>query len=143
MTLIKCKKCGKEEEHHAKGLCDKCYKDQWKPKMMVCKRCGKERPHHSKGYCKSCHTFLFHLDKVKEYNHRKYHNIDIEIYKKVTEKCALCNFDKIVELHHLDKNRKNNDTKNMIGLCPNHHKMIHDYRFKADLEEELKKKQIS
>ena len=39
--------------------------------------------------------------------------------------CAICSFDKIVAVHHIDENRKNNDPKNLIPLCPNHHEMVH------------------
>ena len=41
------------------------------------------------------------------------------------EKCAICGFDKIVAIHHIDENKKNNNPKNLIPLCPNHHEMVH------------------
>lgn len=40
-------------------------------------------------------------------------------------KCVICGFDKIVAIHHIDENKKNNDPKNLIPLCPNHHEMVH------------------
>lgn len=40
-------------------------------------------------------------------------------------KCAICSFDKIVAIHHVDENHNNNDPKNLIPLCPNHHEMVH------------------
>lgn len=39
--------------------------------------------------------------------------------------CAVCRFDKIVAIHHIDENKKNNDPTNLIPLCPNHHEMVH------------------
>ena len=141
MNIIKCKNCGKELEHHAKGLCMTCYKKLvWKPKLIKCDRCGRMLPMHAKGFCKSCYIFIFHLDKVKAHNYRKWHNIDLETYRKVTQKCILCGFDKIVDLHHLDENRQNNSESNFIGLCPNHHKMLHDFRYKEEMMAVLREK---
>ena len=40
-------------------------------------------------------------------------------------KCVICGFDKIVAIHHIDENHSNNDPKNLIPLCPNHHEMVH------------------
>ena len=97
-------------------------------------------PIHAKGLCAGCYNFVFHLDKTKERNHRKNHNIDITTYKKITEKCFICGFNEIVDLHHIDENRENNSESNLIGLCPNHHKMIHDFRYKKKVLEILKEK---
>ena len=36
-------------------------------------------------------------------------------------KCAICNWDVLVEIHHIDLNRNNNIKENLIPLCPNHH----------------------
>lgn len=36
-------------------------------------------------------------------------------------KCCLCDYDKYIELHHLDGNRKNNHISNIATFCPNHH----------------------
>jgi hypothetical protein len=136
----RCKVCRKEDEMHAKGMCDKCYRKQWKPKLIICKRCGRERYHHSQGYCTPCFNFLFHYDDLKAYNYRKSHNLDLETYRKLTEKCVVCGFDKIIDLHHLDGNRTNNSETNLIGLCPNHHRLIHMYEFKDEILKDLKEK---
>jgi predicted HNH restriction endonuclease len=45
-----------------------------------------------------------------------------------------------VDLHHLDGNHDNNSKKNLIGLCPNHHKMIHMIEFKEEILKQLKQK---
>lgn len=143
MNIIKCSNCGKEKEKHAKGMCTTCYKKLiWKPKIIVCKRCGREMPHHSKGLCGGCYNFVFHLDKAKDYNNRKRHNVEIESYKKITACCIICGFDKIVELHHVDENSKNNSSTNLIGLCPNHHKMFHDFRYKKEIMDSLQQNGI-
>lgn len=39
------------------------------------------------------------------------------------EKCERCNYDKseIIQVHHKNRNRKNNDLKNLELVCPNCH----------------------
>lgn len=141
MNIIKCSKCGETKEHQAKGLCFNCYrKYAWKQKNINCKRCGRNLPNHAKGFCAGCYNFVFHSDTTKARNHRVYHNIDPILYKKITEKCVLCDFNRIIDLHHLDQNKENNSENNLIGLCPNHHKMFHDFRFKEEIIELLKEK---
>jgi len=141
MNIIKCAKCGETKEHQAKGLCFNCYrKFIWKPKLVSCKRCGLQKPNHARGFCASCYNFLFHLDKVKEYNQRKNNGLDMNTYKRIVQKCVICGFDKVVDLHHLDESKKNTSETNLIGLCPNHHRMLHDFRYKESITNELKAK---
>lgn len=57
---------------------------------------------------------------------RKYFSLTLEEYNELISKgCAICGFDIIVDLHHKDKNKENNNKSNLIALCPNHHKMVH------------------
>ena len=46
-------------------------------------------------------------------------------FKHWKQECAICGFDKIVAVHHIDENHNNNDPTNLIPLCPNHHEMLH------------------
>ena len=137
---VNCIACGELMPHHAKEMCFKCYKKNWKSPVITCKNCGKERPHKAFGLCGSCHIKLHHYEKTKEHNYRKYHNISVETYKRITKECKICGFDNLVELHHIDENHSNNSEENMIGLCPNHHKLIHDMRFKKEILCQLKEK---
>jgi len=138
MVLVKCIKCGEEREHQAKGYCEYCYKKYlWKPKIITCKRCGREKPLHGKGLCGGCFNFTFRLDANKAWNYKKYHNINVELYKKVTSKCIICGFDKVVDLHHLDENKEHNSESNLLGLCPNHHRMVHDFRYREEIFRQL------
>lgn len=140
MTII-CKNCGKEVIPHAKSMCTTCYKKLvWKPKLKKCPKCGRELPHHAKGLCAGCYNTAFYLEQTKNRNYKKYHNIEPRVYKKITQKCLLCGFDKVVDLHHLDKNRKNNSINNMVGLCPNHHRMLHNLKYKEDIIKQIQEK---
>lgn len=109
-------------------------------KNIKCKRCGREKPMHALGYCAGCYNFVFHLEKNKAWNYKKWHNLDLETYNKLTKMCVICGFDKVVDLHHLDDNHKNNSEDNLVGLCPNHHKMLHDFKYRAEMLKILKEK---
>lgn len=137
--IKKCINCGEEKEHHAKGLCYSCYKKlHWQPKIEVCKRCKRKRALHAKGLCASCYNYVFHLDKNKAYHQRKSNNIDLTTYRKLTKECVICGFDKIVDVHHIDGNKQNSSKENLIGLCPNHHRMINNYNFRHDIFQKLR-----
>jgi predicted nucleic-acid-binding Zn-ribbon protein len=87
----------------------------------------------AKGYCPGCYNTVFHLERTKAANHQRRHNIPIELYKRITSHCLICGFNKYVHLHHLDHNRHNNDEKNLIGLCPNHHQMLHTLKYREEV----------
>ncbi len=137
--IKKCNICNEEKEHHAKGLCYSCYKKiYWKPKTSVCKRCNKRKEIHAKGLCASCYNNVYHSENNKAYSQRKRNKIDLVLYKRLTEKCIICGFDKIVQIHHIDFNKKNNSQENLIGLCPNHKMMANNYKFRYEIYEKLK-----
>lgn len=54
------------------------------------------------------------------------------------KKCIVCDEDKIVEVHHLDGNKKNNKIDNLVPLCPTHHQYWHS-RFKYLIEDKIVK----
>jgi hypothetical protein len=136
-----CVNCEKEKEHHAKGLCYGCYKKlKWQPKLASCKRCKRKLVIHAKKLCAGCYNHLFHADKSKQHYHRKSNNVDLKTYRKVTQTCVVCGFDKIVDLHHIDSNKENNSPKNLVGLCPNHHRMINNAKFRQEIFKTLKEK---
>ena len=137
MPIIKCKNCGNEKEHRAKGLCASCYQ---KTRTGKCVKCGREMPLQAKKMCSTCYGKTFSRKHKEAYQVRKFYNIDYETYKRKTKFCVICGFDKIVDLHHLDRNHENRSETNLIGLCPNHHKMIHKSEFRAEILNKLKEK---
>ena len=46
----------------------------------------------------------------------------------------------LVEKQILDENSKNNSEENLVGLCPNHHKMFHHFQFKKEIRKILEEK---
>lgn len=138
--IKKCTLCGQEKEHHAKGMCYSCYKKTyWKPTIKTCKRCGKLKEIHAKELCASCYNIVYHSENSKIYNQRKTTDLDLATYRKLTQKCAICDFDKIVDLHHIDFNKKNNNSSNLVGLCPNHHRMANTFKYRSEIYDVLGK----
>ncbi len=140
-----CSNCKNEKniagDGKSKGFCKSCYaKLLWPRKFIICKRCERTKHHQAKGLCTGCYNSVFHIDKVRMANKIKDHNIDYETYKKTTSACVLCGFDKIVDLHHLDMNHKNNSVENLTGLCANHHRMAHHRTFQKEVFQQLKEK---
>ena len=137
MKIDECVECGKDKEIHAFGKCFHCYRKNYKQPLITCKICMKVKEHGAHGMCKNCANKIYFYEHIKRFNVKKYHNIPLELWQEVTKKCMLCGFDKIVDLHHLDHNKKNNSKENLLGLCPNHHKMIHDMRFTEEIKSQL------
>lgn len=140
-----CSNCKKDKdlagEGKSQGLCKVCYKRiLWKPEFVRCKRYERDLPMHAKGLCTGCYNSVFHVEKIKIHNVKRYHNIDSETYKTATKLCMVCGFDKIVDLHHLDMNHNNNSVENLTGLCPNHHKMVHHRNFQKEVLQQLRDK---
>ncbi len=54
-------------------------------------------------------------------------SIKIRLLEKIGRKCERCNYDKyqILEIHHKDRNRANNNLENLLLLCPNCHAEEH------------------
>jgi predicted nucleic-acid-binding Zn-ribbon protein len=144
MVFAPCDNCGRHAEKHSKGMCITCYKKLiWKPKLKICNRCKRSLPMQAKGLCPGCYNFVFHLERIKAHSYKKKFNLDLEDYKKITKSCIICGFDKVVDLHHLDENRENNSKENLVGLCPNHHKMVHDFRYRKEVRRNLKEKGLN
>lgn len=88
----------------------------------------------------SCYQYVFRSKEIKEANVKKSYSLDMTTYHKITNKCIVCGFSTVVDLHHLDNNRKNNLIENLVGLCPNHHRMIHNIKHKGKVTSEIQKK---
>ena len=132
--IKECENCKQKKEHHAKGVCYSCYKKLYfKPKILTCKRCKRKLAVHAKGLCAGCYNYVFQLENNKAYQQRKKNKVSLKQYQKVTKKCVVCDFDKIIDIHHIDGNKNNHADENLIGLCPNHHRMINNYKYRFEI----------
>jgi hypothetical protein len=138
-----CPQCEKPAKRFTKGVCHNCYRrTRWEIKEIECKRCGERKPHQAFGLCRGCYNSIFHIEKAKEHNHSKTHDLNPTMYDNLTQKYEICGFDKVVELHHIDGDHKNFSVKNLVGLCPNHHAMAEDRRWKFQILDLLREKNI-
>lgn len=69
----------------------------------------------------SCSNTFFN-GKTRNINVTRYRTI---CFRTNPKKCIICDEDKIVEVHHYDEDRNNNNIDNLIPLCPTHHKYAH------------------
>ncbi len=53
------------------------------------------------------------------------------------KECVICGEKNLVEVHHLDENKKNNSPENLIPLCPTHHQYWHS-RFRYLVEPKIR-----
>ncbi len=112
-----------------------------KKKCPVCKeefetQAGSKK---EKTVCSRSCANSYYRSGTKHPNHinskkQSYRMICFEVHEKI---CCVCGFDKVVHVHHLDNNRDNNKKENLVPLCPNHHAMIHNKKFKAILTREI------
>ena len=104
-----------------KKVCEKCGKD-----YEIEGRAKTKKIQNSKFCSRSCAnhrgTGLEWEEIHKSRSLVHYRTICFSVWE---QNCAICGFDKIISVHHIDENHNNNDIKNLIPLCPNHHHMVH------------------
>lgn len=61
--------------------------------------------------------------KLKDLDYNNFYNSFKKANQRGTlkSKCCLCEYNKYIDLHHIDEDRKNNHVSNIATLCPNHH----------------------
>ena len=150
MKTVKCVICGKEYQIELKRYnqkikentafyCSNECRSHKGSKLCQCSNCGipvwktQSQIANSKTgnvYCsRSCATAMNNkLFKTKinnpQYDGKDYRKRAFEIYPHA---CMVCGYDedpRILEVHHIDENRDNNNDKNLSILCPNCHRKI-------------------
>ena len=141
--VASCKRCGKVKKIRAFGLCSHCYGYYGdSAHLKECPICKKMKPTHAKGICHNCYLKKYKYHFIKSNNIRKWHNgLSYDIWLSVTKKCIICGFDKCVDLHHMDRNKNNKSPENLVGLCPNHHKMVHTDLYHEEITKLVRKNQ--
>jgi hypothetical protein len=122
------RKCQFESQKKGKFMpCSICGKESWKmPKQLVHSKSGKF-------FCsKSCQTIWRNAIVYVGENHSNWKGGESTYRKVMLEKtpkpiCLRCNIKevRVLTVHHKDKNRKNNSTKNLVWLCMNCHHLVH------------------
>jgi hypothetical protein len=121
--------------HFRKGL--RC---KYKTIERKCPVCGKEfktkegNKEERKTCSYSCSNKLFRSGP--DNGNWKEHAYRSTCFHHHEKRCIICKEDKIVEVHHFDENKQNNDPGNLIPLCPTHHQYWHS-RYKSLIEDKV------
>ncbi len=153
MLIVKCHQCHKSftakpswiKYGNGKYCSTKCHHEGMrKGKYVACEICGEKfwrKPgqlKHSKSrkfFCSKSHQTLWRNSIFVGPKHPNWKNGENVQYRKIVldnkikQICKNCgNKDKrLLVVHHLDRNRKNNKIQNLIWLCLNCHFLIHRY----------------
>lgn len=155
---VRCNTCGYEWEiaayqimygqkrgTHFKG-CPKC---KWV--TLNCDYCGKEfqklksdlNSLSGKYFCShTCGNRYKNISTTNLFNSLSYRR---NAFLVQPHKCALCNWDKderILQVHHIDENRNNNDITNLIILCPNCHQYLTLHLYSLEELRQLKQNEM-
>lgn len=151
MPDVKCKVCKKQfyvKPYHIKlGYGKYCSKDcqnqgQRTGRFIICETCGKEdwkmqkQIRHSKSkkfFCsKSCQTIWRNQFYVGT-KHPNWQGGEFTYHRIMKKhgafpKCTKCGLEdkRVLLIHHVDHNRKNNVIGNLMWLCRNCHYLIHN-----------------
>ena len=122
-------------------------KIKWEKVNINCPVCGKEfitqpgHPREKKTCSYSCSNIFFRSgENNPNFKHgfsswkKEYRQI---CFRHYPYKCALCPWDKIVEVHHIDGNNSNNDIDNLIPLCANHHRLTECKQYKKEIDKQI------
>jgi len=75
-----------------------------------------------------CANKTFKQSKGHTPNNKKY--FDKVDYRKIAKKyhkmeCIICEEDLMIDIHHFDRDRDNNNPENLVPICATHHRYIH------------------
>lgn len=158
MPLVVCNTCNEYfyakpnwiKKGHGKYCSRKCHADGQKTgKFIKCFICEKQTYKtnrsllHSKSgkyFCgKSCQTVwrnsrVYIGENHPNWKHGKFAYRKAFLKSKVPAICLVCNIKdiRVLAVHHIDRNRKNNKIKNLAWLCHNCHILIHHYNEDAE-----------
>lgn len=126
---LKCSKIGRRNGEYRK--CHICGKKAYKNKKAL------ERSKSGKFFCgKSCQTKWRNSEVFSGPRHVNWKGGASVNYREILDRnnvpkiCRLCGTkdERVLIVHHLDKNRTNNIPENLIRLCCNCHFLIHHYK---------------
>lgn len=138
----------KSRAHH---ICPLCQQEDLNRNKVLCKcdYCGKEyyvrpsRVDKSQFHfcCRQCKDQAQQLDSGEQFKElRPAHfgqgkgasSYRERAFRKYEHKCSVCGWDEdenILEVHHIDENRKNGDIDNLIILCPTCHRKLTNHLY--------------
>ena len=153
MPRVKCNRCNSEFyakpswllKGHGKYCSSECmHQGRRNGKIIQCHMCGKQSykkmsdldgSKSGKFFCgKTCQTIWRNSIVFVGKNHPNWTGgrstyRSIMLKNKIKQICTLCKTrdERILIVHHVDRNRKNNIISNLIWLCHNCHFLVHHY----------------
>ena len=150
MPIVNCKLCSSEfygkPSHIKMGYAKYCssvcqYKNRKNGKDVFCDVCGKKtykqlkqltKSKSGKFFCsKSCQAVwrnqVFVGNKHANWKNGLFAYRSVLTRNKISKFCTLCKTKdiRVLAVHHVDKNRKNNSLSNLAWLCHNCHFLVH------------------
>lgn len=144
---LKCLDCGQEWEtiyqnigygntiHHCLNCWDKQNENKWEEK--ICAKCGKKilrlksRINRNKSglfYCsKDCGNIYKNIVREENGEWKNTKNYRKVAFYNNKHECSVCGWEedkRILEVHHIDGDRENNSSENLVILCPICHRKI-------------------
>lgn len=142
---IRCEECGYEWEASASNVlyegrhrCPRCKNNKNKNGIYVkCAYCGKEI-YRTKSQINKSKTGLFYCSHTCGNRHKndlrrmngewdESTNYRLKAFNNYPHECKVCGWnedERILEVHHIDGNRENNNIDNLCILCPTCHRKI-------------------
>ena len=153
MIAVNCRKCAKKfyvkpnriERGWGKYCSNKCkYISQSTGQIVECDSCKKptykisgeiKRSKSGKFFCsKTCQTIwrnsvVFIGNNHSNWKHGESAYRSILLRARTEQLCAICGSTdtRTLSVHHMDKNRQNNNISNLLWLCQNCHFLVHHY----------------
>ena len=152
--MVRCKKCGYEWQMAASNFCPSNTKEysfkgcpECKYENIQCAYCEKNvkrlkseiNQSNKFNYCSRECGNKHKAQLSKKDDSSAYRRNAFEHYEN---KCAICGYNKEIELlevHHKDENRKNNNLNNLIILCPLCHKKLTMHLYTLTKDNQLKR----
>ena len=120
-----CRKCASEHRSSSNRTVLNCFLCQKQFSKINC------NVHPERNFCSQSCSNKYIGEFFKGKKARTYVNGEF-IYRKLALEnnpnfCSLCGFSEeyAIEVHHIDRNRKNNDLENLVVVCANCHRGIH------------------
>jgi hypothetical protein len=109
--------------HHKKLFDVKCFICERK---FSVKEDSRKYPSKEKYFCsRSCANKIGGRAKAKKYHYDEVAHYSTVAWRYHERKCVCCDEKNVVEVHHLNENHDDNRPKNLVPLCPTHHRYVH------------------
>lgn len=104
----------------------------------VCDKQFKTKKGHSREATtcsRSCSNAYF---KDRRWHQKRISNYRTICFRHYKKECVICEFNAVVDVHHIDNNHENNAPENLAPVCRNHHAMLSTKRWSTTTEDALR-----